>query len=223
MIGNGDESRGIATAYLASSISENTTDGRHPLSHLRYGIGPLEMQWATPFAAGGQRLSFNLNAIDAIGMMSLMASGQAGNFKLRNGIMTGEDFNSMDADFSGYTLNRTVVLRPEHAGDQGLWHHEMIHTTQYLQYSSFGSDSLDVVDWEKMDMFGVRKRIAQTGLDLGLRVEWFNSMMNTMDHSNAYEDRGRELEAARMGQNTSPMHDANDHTCSAQVGFQFKF
>jgi hypothetical protein len=223
MIGDGDESRGIATAYLASSISENATHGRHPLSHLRYGVGPMEMQWATPFAAGGNHLSFSFNAIDALGAVSLMASGQAGNFKLRNGILTGDDFGSMDPDFSGYTLNRTVVLRPEQANDQGLWHHEMIHTTQYLQYSSFGSDNFDVVDWERVDRFGLRNRIAQTGLDLSLRVEWFNSLMNTMDHSHDYQDRNRELEAARLGQDTSPMHDDSDHSCSAQVGFQFQF
>ncbi len=223
MIGNGDESRGIATAYLASSITENTTHGRHPLSHIRYGIGPMEMNWATPFAAGGNRLSFNLNAVDAMGMVSMLASGQAGNFKLRNGILTGDDYGVIDPEFSGFTLNRTIVMRPEYANDQGLWHHEMIHTTQYLQYSSFGSDSFDVVDWEKVDMFGVRNRIASTGLDLSLRVEWFNSLMNAMDDRNDYEDRSRELEAARMGQDTSPMHDPLDNTCSAQVGFQFKF
>ena len=72
-------------------------------------------------------------------------------------------------------------------------------------------------------MFGMRNRIANTGLDLSLRVEWFNSLMDTMDHQNDYQDRTRELEAARLGQDTSPMHDPLDHTCSAQVGFQFEF
>ena len=223
MISAGDESRGMAAAYLASSITENTTQGRHPLSHLRYGVGPMEVRWATPFAGGGQRLSFNLNAVDAAGMLSMMASGQAGNFSLRNGIMVGEDWGAVDPEFSAYTLNRTIVMRPEHANDQGLWHHEMIHTTQYLQYGSFGADSFDVVDWEQIDRFGVRNRIEKTGIDMGLRVEWFNSLMNSMDHQQDYENRGREIEAARMAQDTSPMHDPDDHTCSAQVGFQFKF
>ena len=152
-----------------------------------------------------------------------MASGQAGNFHLRNGIMTGDDYGAMASEFSGYTLNRTIVMRPEYAGDQGLWHHEMIHATQYLQYSSFGSSNFDVVDWDKVDRFGLRNRIADSGIDMNFRVEWFNSVMNAMDQQNSYQDRGRELEAARIGQNTSPMHDAGDHTCSAQVGFQFRF
>ena len=223
MIGAGDESRGIATAYLAASITENTTQGRHPLSHLRYGVGPMEMKWATPFATTGSGLSFSLNAVDALGVVAMMASGEAGNFKLRNGIFVGEDFGAMDPNFSGYTLNRSIVLRPEQANNQGLWHHEMIHTTQYLQYSSFGADNFDVLDWDKLDRFGIRHRIAATGLDLNLRIEWFNSLMNNMDHQHQYQDRARELEAARMGQNTSPMHDPTDLTCSAQVGFQFEF
>ncbi len=223
MIGQGDESRGMATAYLASSISENASHGLHPLAYLRYGVGPMEVKWRTPWAGGGNHLSFNINAIDAMGMLSLMASGGAGNFKLRNGIMTGEDFGAIDPEFSGYSLNRTVVLRAEDAHDQGLWHHEMIHTTQYLQYSSFGSEGFDVVDWEKVDRFGIRDSVAQTGIDMNLRVEWFNSVINSMDHQNEYQFRSREVEAARIAQNTSPMHDDHDHTCSAEVGFQFKF
>ena len=224
LIGAGDESRGIATSYLASSITENTTYGRHPLSHLRYGLGPMEIKWSTPWAVGGaNQLSFNLNAIDALGMVSMVVSGGAGNFRLRNGIMTGDDYGRVAPEFSAYTLNRTIVMRPEYGKDQGLWHHEMIHTTQYLQYSSFGSDNFDVVDWKKVDMFGLSNGIAKTGIDMNLRVEWFNSVLNSIDHQNNYEDRGRELEAARMGQNTSPRHDIHDDSCSAQVGFQFKF
>lgn len=223
MIGQGDESRGLAAAYLASSMSENVSHGQHPLAYLRYGIGPMEVKWRTPWAGGGHHLSVNVNAVDAMGLMSLIANGDAGNFKLRNGIMTGEDFGGMDSQFDGFALNRTVVMRPESADDQGLWHHEMIHTTQYLQYSSFGSERFDAVDWGKIDRFGIRDRISKTGIDMDLRVEWFNSVVNTMDHQKDYQHRTREVEAAWMGQNTSPLHDITDHTCSAEVGFQFKF
>lgn len=222
MISAGDESRGMAMAYLASSITENVSYGRHPLSHFRYGAGPVEVKWATPFAEDSG-VGFSLNAIDTIGLLTLAASGQANNFKFRNGILVGEDTGSMNENFSAYALNRTIVMRPEHANDQGLWHHEMIHTTQYLQYSSFGSNNFDVVDWEKVDMFGIKNRIARSGVNMNLRVEWFNSVINSLDHERDYGDRNRELEAARLAQDTWPWHDDHDHTCSAEVGFQFEF
>ena len=41
---------GFALAYASASLAENVADGGHALSHVRLGLGPLDVRVATPFA-----------------------------------------------------------------------------------------------------------------------------------------------------------------------------
>jgi len=222
MIGKGDESRGLATAYFASSITENTTLGHHPLSHLRYGLGPMEIKWATPFAPySDKRFKFSINALDAIGALSTAISGKAKDFKLKNGVLTATDDKMVGKGFHAFARNRTIITREESKHDQGLWHHELIHTTQYLQFSSFGSTNLNVLNLN--ESFIPNDFLANENNSIGVRIEWFNVLINTIDQNRDYEDRWMEVEAARLGQGTSPLHNNNGSTCSAQLSFHFQF
>lgn len=219
MIGEGRENLGVATAYLASSMTENTTLGEHPLSHLRFGIGPLDLRWATPLARGEHnQLDIGINAIDAISLAATTISGEADDFKIRNGVVTATDRGLIEAPYDGYTINRTVVIREQAQHDDGLWRHELIHTTQYLQFSSFGS-----LGYNPFDLDRFRNNNLGDGVGMQVRIEWFNTLINKLDQNRAYEDQWMEIEAARLAQDTSPLHDPNDNSCSSQVGFQFQF
>lgn len=222
MIGKGDESRGIATAYFASSITENTTLGHHPLSHLRYGLGPMEVKWATHFAPYSEkRFKFSVNAFDAIGALSMAVSGKAKDFKLKNGVLTATDNNMVNDEFHALARDRTIITREESKNDQGLWHHELIHTTQYLQFSSFGSTNLNVLNLN--DSFIPNELLDNKNNTMSVRIEWFNALINAIDQNRDYEDRWMETEAARLGQDTSPLHNNPGNTCSAQLSFTLQF
>ena len=41
---------GFALAYASASLAENVAEGGHALSHVRLGLGPLDVRVATPFA-----------------------------------------------------------------------------------------------------------------------------------------------------------------------------
>ncbi|HEX8298706.1 MAG TPA: hypothetical protein VF594_06040, partial [Rubricoccaceae bacterium] len=49
---------GFALAYASASVAENVAEGGHVLSHVRLGLGPIDVRVATPFArvdgAGGR-------------------------------------------------------------------------------------------------------------------------------------------------------------------------
>ena len=50
---------GFALAYASASVAENVAEGGHALSHVRLGLGPLDVRVATPFArddASGGRI-----------------------------------------------------------------------------------------------------------------------------------------------------------------------
>ena len=219
MIGEGKENLGVATAYLASSMTENTTLGEHPLSHLRYGVGPLELRWTTPLARGDhQRFNIGINVIDAASLVTTVISGKAEDFTIRNGVVTGTDRGLIDEPYDGYTINRSIIMREQAQRDDGLWRHELIHTTQYLQFSSFGSLGYNPFNFDSLRTATLRSEVG-----MQVRIEWFNALINQLDQNRDYEDQWMEIEAARLAQNTSPLHDPNDNSCSTQVGFQFQF
>ena len=41
---------GFAVAYASASLAENVAEGGHALSHVRLGLGPIDVRIATPFA-----------------------------------------------------------------------------------------------------------------------------------------------------------------------------
>ena len=219
MIGEGNEDLGVATAFVASSITENTSLGEHPLAYLRWGLGPVDFRWKTAFAYGeGNRFSIGVNAIDTIGLIAIAASGKADDFGIRNGVVTAADSGMLDEPYDGLTIGRTVLLDEKGQRDDKLWRHELIHTTQYLQFSSFGSLGFNPFNFDR-----VNQRHNQSGVGMHVRIEWFNSLINQLDESRDYQDRWMEIEAARLAQNRSPIGNRSDFACSSQVGFQFQF
>lgn len=220
LIGDGHENIGMATAYLASSITENTTFGEHPLAYLRAGLGPFDFRMSTRWARNQEtQLSIGINSLDAIGLIGAIVTGEADDFKLRNTVMAGTDQGIIEGDFDGYTIGRTVITKETAKHDNALWRHELIHATQHLQFSSFGSLGYNPFDFDKFTNY----KNQPSGLSMHVRIEWFNAIVNNMDQNRDYEDRWMEIEASRIAQDTSPLHNPNDNNCSSQVGFQFQF
>lgn len=52
VVGEGRPVEGFALAYAAASLAENVAEGGHVLSHVRLGLGPVDVRVATPFARG---------------------------------------------------------------------------------------------------------------------------------------------------------------------------
>lgn len=51
LVGERHPVAGFALAYASASLAENVAEGGHALSHVRIGLGPLDVRVATPFAA----------------------------------------------------------------------------------------------------------------------------------------------------------------------------
>ncbi len=54
LVGERHPALGFALAYASASLAENVAEGGHALSHVRIGLGPLDVRVATPFA--GERV-----------------------------------------------------------------------------------------------------------------------------------------------------------------------
>lgn len=52
LVGERQTVAGFAVAYASASLAENVAEGRHALSHVRVGFGPLDLRIATPWARG---------------------------------------------------------------------------------------------------------------------------------------------------------------------------
>ncbi len=223
MISDGDETRGLMTAYLASSISENTSKGDHPLGQLRYGYGPLELAWTTRWSRKYETgLQMSINALDTWNIVRAMATGDAENFGVRNGVVIAEDDGNIEENFDATSYGRLIVTRPEAKDDDDLWHHELIHTTQNMQFGSFGATDFYPLGLEN---YAPVRKVREFGdkYNINVRVEWFNALLREVEHRQPYEDRWREIEAARLAQHTSPLHDDGIGGCTASVGFQMQF
>ena len=53
LVGERHTLAGFALAYASASLAENVAEGGHALSHVRLGIGPLDVRVATPLARRG--------------------------------------------------------------------------------------------------------------------------------------------------------------------------
>ncbi len=67
---------GFALAYASASLAENVAEGGHALSHVRVGLGPLDVRIATPFARDGRaRAAFEIEPLSLAAAIVLPLRG----------------------------------------------------------------------------------------------------------------------------------------------------
>ncbi len=215
IIAKGNIEQGLAMSYFSSSIVENTTLGLHPLSHIRYGVGPIELRLTTPFAtqssilhqssASHQNaiqaytqdwiqswldsdtwLHIDVDYIETVYALDLLAN--ANSVGIKRGLLYGK-VDKVDIDginAIGEARGRSVVFRKDYFHDETLWRHEAIHVSQAIQMSSF------------LDPHRRRNHSSATGIPkvrLGLRANYtYGALLLTEQVFVPYEQRWSERE-----------------------------
>ncbi len=140
LIAEGQVEAGVALSFLSSSVVENVTIGEHPLSFLRYGVGPLELRISTGLSRR-PRSHIALEADLAEVPLFLYFLHKADRIQFRDGILTGiVDDSTIDVfgfKAGGVSPGRTVLLARPSFGDQQLWRHEVIHVSQDIQFGTW--------------------------------------------------------------------------------------
>lgn len=136
-IGEGREWRGVALAYGAASVVENAARGHHSLSHVRAGIGPLDVRLRTPLAEGeAAPTTVQLNAVGAAGLAVMPLLGYRPVF--RHGTLSYESTEGPllgNERRGGLAIARVFIVRDVASDSQqaAAYDHELIHFVQALQ------------------------------------------------------------------------------------------
>lgn len=195
MIGRGHIEQGLALSYFSSSVVENTTLGHHPLAHIRYGVGPIEMRVRTPFAAANRKhadawLYIDVDYIETVYALDLLTG--ANRVGIKRGLLYGEvdkiDIHGINA--IGEARGRNVVFRKDYIHDETLWRHEAVHVSQAIQMSSF---------LDPHRRYGHSFATPLPGVRVGLRANYtYGALLLTEQLFVPYEQRWSEREASVM-------------------------
>lgn len=144
-VGEGHPVAGFALAYAATSLAENAAEGGHVLSHVRLGLGPLDVRVATPFARRDDTLrptpgvAFEIEPVSVAAAVVLPLQG----FRLRPcraGLCyTSDEPMLVERDGRRYRRvgragGRVVRLWPPHTARTEA--HEGIHVIQGMQVAA---------------------------------------------------------------------------------------
>ena len=131
---------GFALAYASASLAENVAEGRHALSHVRVGLGPLDVRVATPFARDdGPGVRLEAEPISVVAAVVLPLQG----FRVR-GCAAGLCYRGEDAvritragrryRRLGRTVGRVVRVWPPFTARTEA--HEGVHVIQGMQLAA---------------------------------------------------------------------------------------
>jgi len=179
-IKRGDVELGILESYLWASMSENITLGEAPFEHVRYGIGPFSVRLNTK----NYKYNFETDLFDLAQTLYVISQNDVKNIKLKHNVIVAED-NGLTGEL-GMTngsfvrvLPSTLTTFADHVIESTL-RHEIIHVSQNIQWTAFGS-----------------KQLGKYKLNENFRVGWFFNILQTIDISNNKSDQLFEKEASQ--------------------------
>lgn len=138
LVGRGKPVAGLGLAQLSSSVVENAVQNRHPLSHLRFGPGPVDLRVRTPLArtTDSPPVTLEINALTTVfDLIHLVRSGRqplfaGGTIGFRN--TAAADLSTAGSHRAdGYAVGRSFVLSRD--AEPLTTRHELIHVIQVLQ------------------------------------------------------------------------------------------
>lgn len=187
--GRGRPAAGLALGYGWTSMVENTAQGHHPLSHVRFGIGGLDARIKTGFASSeeGPVLSMEINALWIASFVALLPRSQSVFLK---GGMLGHLLPTRDGQPYGRTIGRFIAL--EKGSERKISYvasHESVHVIQNLQASA-------VTPYYRLSRFlnGTTLRLGEP-VAWDLQLDWLYGTLALADLQRPYSDRWSEIEA----------------------------
>lgn len=191
LIGRSHEAAGMALAYASASVTENTGQGRHPLSHLRLGPGPADLRLRTPWArADGPVLTVEINAGGAVAAVVLPLAGYRPAF--RGGTLVflkSTPLNDyMPTIHAGRALGRAILLYDE--APPFAKRHELIHFAQALQVGAVTPYHTLSDVWPR---FGGARERRLVGWDV--QIDWLYGALGGLSALVPYEQRWAGIEA----------------------------
>lgn len=186
--GRGHPMVGLALGYASASVVENTAQGRHPLSHIRFGIGGLDVRLKTPIpsAEDGPTWSLELNALWVASFVAWLPRSKA--VLIKNGVFCHLLPNRNDQSIAS-TLGRFVILHEGFERYSPVMPHEVVHVLQNLQASAV------------TPYYRLSRLLKGTELRLGTSVAWdvqFDWLYGALASANLlvpYPHRWNEIEA----------------------------
>ena len=145
LIGTGHATAGWLLTNATASAIENAASGERLLGRFGYTVGPVRFRIATPLARQAiARIEMDVSLSEAASLAKALS--EFDRFSVRNGIIaTDRDTCWPDPDIKGHFFcGRTYGVFPGlaplpstvHEKRSTVWHHEMIHATQYQQMDS---------------------------------------------------------------------------------------
>lgn len=194
MAGRGDLTEGITLNYLSASFVENTAEGENPFAYIRYGLGPVDFNIATPWAKkDSPSMKIELNGVDT-GCFIALSLESGADLKLRHGMMyftTDEIEQDEDDDFDvlGVACGRTILY--ENDTEPEVIRHEFIHAIQFNQ--------VDSVTAKNKYTFEEVRQPGDGNILFSLRLNWLY-LTDTLvfNATTPYEDRWYEREAFQL-------------------------
>ncbi len=221
--GNGNVQTGIALAYATSSVLNNVINKEHPLAYFRYGIGPIEATFATPWAINqGNKLTIDVDALEMASMVT--HAGDVDRWAYRDGIVYGvSEKNTLSSEdvpqVYAQTNGKHVLFNKDYMEQVDVWQHEAVHVIQNIQFQSFmrfrGSDVVNRL--KNQPAFPV----TQDAVEMDVSFSWFHLPMSMASEGNAYSERWDEIEAAQLGEGHAP-YGGDDEDCGG-IGLSFVF
>jgi hypothetical protein len=234
MAGRGDVASGVALAYLSSSVVENVVNDEHPLSYIRYGVGPAELRVSTPLAKNAKAFAtLEVDPVEAVQV--LISAGNVAEWNVKDGILYGVSKENLESEdlpvVYAQAMGRHVVFDKDHVFYDTTWQHEAVHVIQNIQYQSFFgvrySEAKKSLGFSKTGDFGDDSSLQQGGLnwlDTDMRFGWFHLPVALLSDAGDYEQRWDEYEAANIGDDRAPYGtDEESETCAAGLSFSFNF
>ncbi len=176
LVGDGQTVAGFALAYAASSLAQNVAEGGHALSHVRLGLGPLDVRVATPFARGadgerdGPGVALEIEPVSVVAAVVLPLSGHRPRLCRAGLCWRSDDEVRIARDGRRYrrvgrTAGRVVRVWPPFTGRTEA--HEGIHVIQGMQVEAATPRGTlrALAGWE-----------SDADLTVDLRVDWLTAV-----------------------------------------------
>lgn len=186
---------GLALGYLSASVVENTAQGRHPLSHLRLGIGGLDVRMPTPASAVEDEAAWSLevNALWVGSFLALLPRSKAVLFE--DGVLCHllPDRNGQPV---ASAIGRFVILHEGFEHHASVMPHEVIHVIQSLQTSA-------VTPYYRLSQFlGAELRLGEAAT-WDVQIDWLHSAFVFLNLQVPYSHRWTEIEAYTLAPHAS--------------------
>jgi hypothetical protein len=184
-----------AIANAASSLSGNAAAGRHPLSRLRWTVGPVRAEISTPLdRSSSTPLHLTLSAWETGALIAMY--NKSDRMQWRDGLIAFQNdvrYRAEGEFWDGYTIGvfPGVVRRMPDT----VWRHEVIHAVQSLQLDSV-EPPLSVFT----NRFTKRFRFVTLDVEAGAIPVLQAVALSQQD----YDARWNEIEAYRLADGVEP-------------------